>query len=302
VSLLPWHEPLAERLRRNLREGRLAHALLITGPEGWGERAFANWLALHLIDIHDERDAAGLAHPDLRWAQPDGVEIKVDTVRELETFTHGTPQAGPRKVVVVEDAHFLNRSAANALLKTLEEPPSGTYIVLVTCHPGRLIPTIRSRCQPVVIRPNAELAKRWLETTVAVEDLAQRLFEHGGAPVAVSAGIAEGQRPLAPLLARALDPRATKEVVDALLEQGLPEALGRWYRYVLAMAAGRWPLERPTREAAPSERALMEFADEVTWMRRMLLTSNSANARLLAERLVVRWRDLLRRAERVRTA
>jgi DNA polymerase III subunit delta' len=303
VSLLPWHESLAERTRRNLGETRLAHALLITGPDGWGERVFANWLALHLLGVPDEVDAEALAHPDLRWVKPEGAVIKVDMVRELDAFTYGTPQAGPRKVAVIEDAHFLNRNAANALLKTLEEPPSGTYLLLTSCHPGRLIATIRSRCQPLVIRPEPELAKRWLETTAAVDDLEQRLFEHGGAPVAVTAGIAGGERPIDKLLNEILGAGSASEAAAFLVAQGLSGALGRWYRYVLAMAAGQWAVEPPRQAGlrAWSGRGLMEFADELVWARRMLVTSNSANERLLAERLVARWRHLLRRPGRSRS-
>lgn len=301
MTLLPWHQSLAEQVRRNAIDERLPHALLVAGPEGWGERAFANWLALHLLGVPVERDAATLAHPDLRWVPPEGAMIKVDAVRELVTFAQGTAQSGERKVAVIEDAHYLNRNAANALLKTLEEPPAGTYLVLSTCHPGRLIATIRSRCQPLMIRPDAELARTWLHATVAAEDLEQRLFEHGGAPVAVAAGLDRGERPIDSALARAGQPQGGGEMVTLLLEQGLADTLGRWYRYVLAAASGQREIAGLDR-GAEGARALMEFADELLWVRRMLVTSNSANERLLAERLVTRWRHLLRGPARRRSA
>jgi DNA polymerase III subunit delta' len=305
MSLLPWHESLADRVRRAASGERLPHALLVTAQEGWGEVLFANWLALYLLGVDPERDAATLAHPDLRWVQPDGSVIRIDAVRELEAFAHGTPQAGPRKVAVIDQAHFLNRNAANALLKTLEEPPAGTYLVLTSAHPSRLIATIRSRCQPLQIRPDAELARRWLETTAAADDLDQRLFEHGGAPVAVAAGLRGGEQPLDAVLARALEPSGANDAVVALLEQGLAGALGRWYRYLLASAVAHWHLLPPSgvsldpRFAAAPGRGLAEFADELIWVRRMLVTSNSANERLLAERLVARWRHLLRPNQRL---
>ncbi|MFU8814080.1 MAG: hypothetical protein ACNA7W_01965, partial [Pseudomonadales bacterium] len=278
MSLLPWHEPLADHVRLRITDQRLPHALLVAGPEGWGDRAFANWLALHLLAAPADRDAAALAHPDLRWVAPEGAVIKVDVVRELVAFAQGTPQSGPHKVVVIEDAHYLNRNAANALLKTLEEPPAGTYLLLTSCHPSRLIATIRSRCQPLLIRPDPVLARKWLDVTVAVDDLDQRLFEHGGAPVAVAAGVERGERPIDAALARAIQPQGGSETVTLLLEQGLADTLGRWYRYVLALAAGQWQLEgRSPAGAASQQRPLMEFADELTWARRMLVSSNSAN-------------------------
>ena len=102
-----------------------------------------------------------------------------------------------------------------------------------------------------------------------------------------AAAEAGGQPLLAGLLELALDPARDGEVVAGLLDSGLPDALGRWYRYVAAMAAGHRPLARP--DPAPA-RALMGFADELVWVRRQLLSSNSANDRLLAERLLVCWR------------
>jgi DNA polymerase-3 subunit delta' len=268
MSVLPWQTALAESVASRLDAGALPHALLIAGPAGWGELTFGNWLALTLLGLDADRDAAALAHPDLRWLSPEGAVIKVDAVREVVEFAHGTPQAGPRKVAVIADAHALNRNAANALLKTLEEPPTGTHLLLLSSHPGRLLPTIRSRCQGLEIRPDPASARRWLEQRADGADLEQLLFEHGSAPVAVMTALENGERPLSGLLERALDPARDAEVVSALLEAGLSGSLGRWYRYVCALAAGETVLHRPA--AAP--RALMGFADELVWARRLCRT------------------------------
>jgi len=288
MSVLPWQDALTRSVAARLDAGTLPHALLVAGPAGWGEAAFGNWLALTLLGLDPDRDATGLAHPDLRWLVPEGAVIKVDAVREVVEFAQGTAQAGPRKVAVLADAHALNRNAANALLKVLEEPPPGTHLLLLSSHPGRLLPTIRSRCQNLEIRPDPAAARRWLEQRAAGADLERLLFEHGGAPVAALEALEQGQAPLSGLLERALDPARDHEVVPALLEAGLTGALGRWYRYVGALAAGEPVLQRP----AATPRALMGFADELTWARRMLLTSNSTNERLVAERLLACWRRL----------
>jgi DNA polymerase-3 subunit delta' len=291
MTALPWHQPLVDTVRARLAAGALPHALLLAGPEGWGELALANWLALELLGIDGPRDVSTVAHPDLRWIAPEGAVIKVDAVRDLVAFAHGTPQSGPRKVAVVADAHFLNVNAANALLKTLEEPPPGTHVVLYSCHPGRLLPTIRSRCQTLVIRPDPALARRWLEAHAPAEDLERRMLEHGGAPVAVMAALERGEQPLDELIERVFAAGASRQVVQSLLESGLAGTLARWHRYVLALAAGEW---QPRRLADVSRRSLMEFADELIWARRQLVTSNSANERLLAERLIARWHHLER--------
>lgn len=296
MSALPWHAALVDEIRRRLSAGSLPHALLITGPEGWGEEVLANWLALELIGVDGDREAATLAHPDLRWVTPDGATIKVDAVRELVGFAHGTPQAGSRKVAVIARAHFLNRNAANALLKTLEEPPAGTHLVLCSAHPSRLLPTVRSRCQSLPIRPDAALARQWLrERAPEDEDLDRHLFEHGDAPVAVMAALQRGERLLDRLLESALAGEPTRDVVQTLLESGLADTLGRWYRYVLALVAGEW--RPPGLDGVPG-RALMAFAEELVWARRQLVSSNSANERLLAERIVACWRHLASQAQR----
>ena len=293
MTPLPWHEPLVKSIRARIAGSMLPHALLLTGPEGWGEGVLANWLALEILGVKEPRDASTLAHPDLRWVVPEGAMIKVDMVREVAAFAHGTPQAGAGKVAVLADAHYLNVHAANALLKTLEEPPPNTHLLLYSSHPGRLLPTIRSRCQTLVIRPDPALARAWLERHADVDDLERRMLEHGGAPLAVMAAMASGEAVLEPFLEHVLDTGASKTVIQELLASGLAPTLARWYRYVLALAAGHW---QPPRLIRVPRRALMDFAEELSWARRQLVTSNSANERLLAERIVALWRQLGRMA------
>lgn len=289
MSLPPWLVPLADRLRSALAADTLPHAILISAPPGWGDGVLGNWLALTLLGADVDRDASQLAHPDLRWLVPDGAEIKVDMVREVNALCQGTAQGGARKVAVLAEAHALNRAAANALLKTLEEPPPGTHLLLCSDRPTRLLPTVRSRCQAVVIRPDAEQARRWLAARVPEADLDRLLFEHGGAPLAAAAAAAAGEPSLEPVLLDALQPGRRAAVLAALQQPDLVDALARWYRYVLALAAGTW---RPPALAGASGRAVAQFATELVWVRRQLLTSNSANGTLLSERLLSRWRRL----------
>jgi len=289
VIPLPWQQDCARELSRLLVADRLPHALLITSPAGWGEYVLANWLALHVLGVDERGDAEALAHPDLRWYRPDGAMIKVDAIRELAEFAQGTPQAGSRKVAVLVEAHALNRNAANALLKTLEEPPPGTHVVLVSSRPAQLLPTVRSRCQRIAIRPDAAAARQWLADATDAPDLELRLFEHGGAPVAIAEGHAAGEVPLQPLLEAALTGAESGALTQLLVAQDLAGATARWQRYVRATLAGEHRL-RPL--AGSSARALARFADELVWVRAQLLASNSVNERLMAERLVILWRGL----------
>jgi DNA polymerase-3 subunit delta' len=290
MSVLPWQQGAERELRRRIAQDRLPHALLLSGPAGWGERTLANWLALHLLGADESADAETLAHPDLRWIRPDGALIKIDAIRELAEFAQGTPQAAPRKVAVVLDAHAMNRNAANALLKTLEEPPPGTHLLLVTSRPGHLLPTVRSRCQRVTVTADTAAARRWLAGTVDTPDLEQRLFEHGGAPVAIANGCAQGEVPLNDLLAAAARGGATADLAQQLVDQGLAGVTARWLRHVAALLAGA---PRIAAFAQVTPRAAARFADELLWVRAQLLASNSVNERLMADRLIVLWRGLV---------
>ena len=289
MSVLPWQQAAERELRQRIAADRLPHALLLTGPAGWGERSLVNWLALHLLGADESGDAETLAHPDLRWIRPDGALIKIDAIRELAEFAQGTPQAARCKVAVLLDAHAMNRNAANALLKTLEEPPPGTYLLLVTSRPAHLLPTVRSRCQRVSFGADVVAARQWLADTVSVPDLEQRLFEHGGAPVAIAEGCAQGEIPLAGLLEAAARGDEPGDLAQQLVAQGLAGVTARWLRHVGALLA------EDARVAAPanvSARGAARFADELVWVRGQLLASNSVNERLMAERLVVLWRGL----------
>jgi DNA polymerase-3 subunit delta' len=286
MMLLPWQQRAAVALREQLATGKLPHALLLTAPPGWGEHVLANWLALHLLGIDEHQDGETLAHPDLRWLKPDGALIKVDAIRELAEFAQGTPQSGPRKVAVLVDAHTMNRNAANALLKTLEEPPPGTHLLLVSSRSSQLLPTVRSRCQRFVVQTDPVAAREWLTANVDATDLEQRIFEHGGAPIAIAAGQAAGEVPLQSLLSAALAGSDSLGLAKDLVDQNLVGVTARWLRYVTAMLAGD---QRVPALAGASARALAGFADELIWVRGQLLSSNSTNERLMAERLLTGW-------------
>ena len=286
---LPWQESVRQHVTTLLSREQLPHALLLAGAPGWGECGLANWVALHLLEQPTDIVARDLAHPDLRWVAPEGVETKIDAVRKLNEFSIGTVQMAPRKVAVLEAAHTLNRSAGNALLKMLEEPPENTYLVLASCHPGRLMPTIRSRCQLFQIRSQPGLARSWLEEKLDVPDLRERLFEHGDAPLSVLQGYHNGEVNLAGLLGELVKAPNPASYVKGLLEMDPVILTGRWFRYAKALVAGT--LKIAELEATPAK-TLIKFVDELIWVRRQLETTNSANPQLLLERLLVQWNAL----------
>ncbi|MFP6835396.1 MAG: hypothetical protein VB948_04710 [Pseudomonadales bacterium] len=289
MSLLPWHRGLAARIESLIGSAKLPHGILIAGSEGWGELAFTEWLALTLLEEPLDLIADEFAHPDLRWVKPDGAEIKVDAIREIGKFAFTTSHKGGRKVVVVENAHLLNRNAANALLKTLEEPPEDTYILLASCHAGRLLPTIRSRCQRFVVRPDAGGARDWLAGQWSDEDLDERLQGNAGAPLLVAAELSAELAPIGQVLEAISGASQPLGCLNDLLARDPAEITGGWYRHIKGMLSRSMPAHEAGDIVA---RRLFEFADELLWVRHQLLNTNSANARLLLGRLVVKWHGL----------
>ena len=142
-------------LAHALSEGRLVHAYLISGDAGSGPDEFANEFAgIFLGDgsIRVEND------PDFHAISPESKSRRIltDQIRGLEESIHRTPEKGSRKVAVIRDADRMMPQAANAFLKTLEEPPSGSLLLLTTSLPEALLETIRSRCLSVVLRAEGE--------------------------------------------------------------------------------------------------------------------------------------------------
>jgi len=162
-----------------LAENRLAHALLVHGQNLEQIEGFALRLAARLLGL-PQADPEGLArHPDLFALRPSKKSrvISVDDTREAIRKIQHSPQAGERKVAIVHEVDRFNNSAANAFLKTLEEPPLNTNILLLTTRPHSLLATIRSRCQHFRIPSEPRTfddasAQEWLEDyQVWLEDL-----------------------------------------------------------------------------------------------------------------------------------
>jgi DNA polymerase-3 subunit delta' len=187
----PWrndrlvgHEQAERTMLAAQQSGRLHHAWLLTGPRGIGKATLAWRFARFLLAGQDQgglfggapesldvpADAPGRhlvdarSHPDLfhlrRSLNRDTgrmrAEIAVDDVRDLGGFMHMTPAMGKARVAIVDAADEMNRNSANAVLKILEEPPPNAVLLIVAHAPGRLLPTIRSRCRRLALQPLSE--------------------------------------------------------------------------------------------------------------------------------------------------
>jgi len=191
-----WIVPETAALRGAFRGAHLPHALLIHEAPGAGGEWLARWAAMLVLCEHPERAPCGecrgcrrvalLQHPDLSWVTPleDSRQIRIEQVRDLAADLALTSHASGYKVGVITPADALNRFAANALLKTLEEPPARTLLVLVATQPSRLPPTIVSRCQRLKVRaPTRAEAIEWLSAARGPGDWNAALETLGEAPM-----------------------------------------------------------------------------------------------------------------------
>jgi len=203
---LTGHEAAETAFEASRQRGRLHHAWLLTGPEGAGKATFAYRAARRLLGApHDpshgilgadpdhpvSRQIIARSHPDILVIERVGEDgkvrkvIPVDEARRLAEFFSKSPASAPHRVAIVDAADDLNINAANALLKTLEEPPERGVLLMISHSPGRLLPTIRSRCRRLAFQPlEIEAAADFLRAREDVtEEAALRLAKMaGGAP------------------------------------------------------------------------------------------------------------------------
>jgi len=197
-SLLPWQQSQWQRLQESRQQGRLPHALLLTGPQGLGKGRFATLFAQSLLCQSNNADAtpcgqcrycqlylAG-SHPDVSQISPlEGKKaIAVDQIRGLGQFISLKSQYAGHKLVIINPAEAMNINSSNSLLKTLEEPSAETVLLLVTHQPAQLPATIRSRCQEVRFGIGETAENRaWLAQQLpAGVDIDLLLSLAGGAP------------------------------------------------------------------------------------------------------------------------
>jgi len=240
IAAASWLQPAREQLLAGLRMQRVAHALLIQDAPGAGGGQLGLWLAQRLLCGAPTpqgpcgvcaacRSVAEDRHPDFtRLALiEDSKQIRVEQARELSAHLALASHQGGYKVALIDPADALNWNAANALLKTLEEPPARTVLILVAQQPSRLPATILSRCQRVRIRaPERAPALEWLNRFVGEGPWDAVLDVVGNAP----------------LVAAQLDPQSVLQIRDETLA-GLADLAAR--RADAAQLADSWSRTEP---------------------------------------------------------
>ncbi len=277
-------------------------------------------------DLHIVRKELALhsANPELRTKKL--LNIPLDLLRERilggrtsdgrfhEAPAYRTPTLGHGKVFIIDEAELLGPEAQNALLKTLEEPPANTYIILVTCQPQRLFPTIRSRCQHVAFSPlDSEAMNAWLNSAGLDLDEQQRTWiepysqgSPGTAQLAAQYGFYQWQVALTPMLADLAEGRYPAQMGQTLAEL-VDSFASAWVdqhenasknaankdgaKHLLAMLAAhaRRQLAQDAEHGDDPEHWLrvIDLLREAEWQ-----LESHVNMKVLLENLVVQWTDL----------
>ena len=329
-ALAPWLQPIAAAALQ--RRDRWPHALLIAGPRGVGKRALAAHFARSLLCEAPAADGAACGqctscgyvaagqHPDFVRVEPVELDeegnatptdvIKVDAIRRLIDWTQVTSHRRRAKVAMIAPAEAMHYAAANALLKTLEEPPPGTFLMLVAHRPGGLPPTIASRCRRLIVAiPDRRAAGAWLEAN-GVSGGEGILAQAGGAPyraleLADRAHQAEraawmtalaSPQSLAPItLAARIELAGRDERRDRLAAS--IDWLIAWTADLARVAAGGRPAFNPDRSgdlAALAVRVarISLFRYHQSLLRQRTLVTHPLQPRLVAEALLIDYRRL----------
>ena len=185
MPVYPWQVKPWQLIQSMVTTDRLPHALLISGLKGMGLFEFASNFASSILceqalesgEQCHRCSACNLikaeTHPDLLIVEPEeeGKAIKIDQIRKLVSFSQFQSHYSKRKVIIICPAEAMNTSSANSLLKTLEEPPGDTLIILVSQQPSMLPITVRSRCQKIKISATSTEVEEWLSDKVELEKI-----------------------------------------------------------------------------------------------------------------------------------
>ncbi len=258
------------RIQAALRSNRVPHAYLFVGPAGSGKLDAAWALAQALLCPNRVDEGCGQCqvclkvqhghHPDVLLLQPDEGKrrIAIAQVRKLQESLPYRPYEGSHRIILVPDAHVMTEEAANALLKTLEEPPDRTHFVLTTAQPSSLLDTIRSRCQTIRFAPHPREAIA--QTLVRERSLDERM-------AMVLAGLAEGS------------PGRAMELLDRDILSDMDEAVGKVVG--LSLQDPKAILETSERWQRDRDRVIDRLDLLISWYRDRLLESFGVSGDLL---------------------
>lgn len=331
MAIYPWQDELWHQLF-NARQ-KLPHALLMQGRKGVGKLDFARALAQGLLCESPHVSGHGCGeclacnwiaqgnHPDFRCMEPEALtdtgeagenkgkkasrQIRIEQVRELEGLINLSAHRNGMRVIIVHPAEAMNINAANALLKTLEEPPANTLFILITHQPQYLLPTVRSRCRKISFPvPPLEQSLSWLREQ-GVTDPAPFLAQAGYAPLValemVSDELQETRRGFLSQLSRphTLDPIAMAEKSEKIDLVNVVKWLQQWMYDLIGYHFSGMIRYQGDFSKEISELSCIIKVDEALVYQKDLLEAQKnvhhpLNAQLLMEQLLLSYMQLIK--------
>ncbi|MGF1757307.1 DNA polymerase III subunit delta' [Photobacterium sagamiensis] len=204
--LYPWHQSLWQNWQQLLGQGRLHHAVLLLSAKGSGREVLAKQLAKTVLCQNCDTEPCGVCHscqlvaadthPDFHIVKPEqeGKQIGVDAIRQCNRWAVETSQLAGQRVIMIGHADAMGEAGANAILKTLEEPPSGCQFILTAQSLDSLLPTIVSRCNKWrLATPDEQEVKRWVEKQLMQSIKIEAVRLNSGAPLATMQFVEQGQ-------------------------------------------------------------------------------------------------------------
>lgn len=313
--IYPWQTQQWEQLRRLRNENRLPHALLFSGPAGVGKRALAFEFARLVFCENSKKSDTSCgachachllraeSHPDFRVLQPEeeGHAIKIDQIRELGEFTQQTSHQGGLRLALIQPATAMNTAAANALLKTLEEPASNTLLILISDNRTPLPVTILSRCQQIrFLAPPRENALAWLAAQDPAIDWEPILEATQAAPLLAQQWQQEGvwssyQNFMADLAALTRQEADPFQLAVQWKDANMLWVFDLFFHWLLKLMRMQEAPEKSEGFSAPalsgriSSGSLLEFVDYLQRLRAEALGPYNLNQQLMLESLFIRW-------------
>lgn len=317
---LPWQDQQWGHLDGLLQQQKLPHAFLLSGSAGVGKKRFALAFAQYLMCESPKLSMAcgecrqcllNLAntHPDIKNLEPAevGKQIKVDEIRDLVAYLSHTSQQGGYKVAILAPAEAMNVNAANALLKSLEEPAAKTLLLLLTDNLGQLLPTIRSRCQLVKFPlPSREAALSWLGALLPTREAMEQLLDDAACQpltaqqLLLNDGLERRQQLNNDLLALLSGRASALGIAASWLDHELADVLNWFSRKLMVLISyslagdqagvtlGRdWQLL----SAQADTRWLFQLLDKVNLLQRRIARGANPNQQLALEELLLETCD-----------
>lgn len=308
ILQMPWLRGAVDQFHQRMVNQRLPHAILLQGRAGDGAEILAQSLAKTALCANPELGFpcnqckscllhSAETHPDYLKLVPGGASatVRIDDIRLLVERFATTAQISTRKCAVVLHAETMNTAAANALLKTLEEPPGDSLLILVTEGTKPLLPTVRSRCQPISMQsPNKKQITQWLEQRQLTGGASEGLMEAlDYQPLKIAQWVEEGlqknwdhfQAVMTGVASSKLTPvMAAAECKDIGITDQLDWVDHKISAWVKQKAASGQALDRQW----------VRYLDQLVALRRELIHSANVNAQLFSENLFMLWQQFNR--------